>query len=252
MTQIGRRRETRAILAIPAVAAAVLLSGAAVARSPTRPAPPSHQAYVVTDFDSIRLEAPVEVSIQTGRGPSASGEGDRATLDAVDLQMSGRTLVVRVRRTFGLADGPSGTARLALTTGALQRIFLTGAGALTVDHVNAQSVTIALSGSGTLTVPRVETDKATITLIGSGAMTLAGRVADATVTLGGSGRIDATALDVQRLRASADGSGEARLAATETATATSTGAGRLEITGRAKCSATRSGTGALSCGGMRY
>ncbi|MET0248919.1 MAG: hypothetical protein ABW164_04245, partial [Sphingobium sp.] len=43
-------------------------------------APVSRQTYSISEFDTVRLDAPMEVVITTGKGVSAIGTGDRDTL----------------------------------------------------------------------------------------------------------------------------------------------------------------------------
>ena len=119
------------------------LAGLAALAVAAAPAGAATRGYIVTDFDNLRLEGPVEVFVETGRGASARGEGDADMLARVDLAVSARTLVVRLKPSPYEArrERQSGPAKLFLTAPVLRRIQLTGAGSVRargLDKLNAE------------------------------------------------------------------------------------------------------------------
>jgi hypothetical protein len=229
-----------------AIAACALIAASPGARM-------SRQTYVISDFDTIRVEAPVEVVVTTGKGTSAQGTGDRATLDALNLQMGGRVLIIRMnRQAIGSCGAPVGKAKLMLTTGELKRATLLGAGSLTADRMKGDNAEVSLRGSGSLTLPRIEADRLTIGLLGAGTMVLGGKAGDVTATITGSARIDASALVTNRLRVDAEGSVDARFAARESVIAVATGSSRAIITGTAQCNVRQLGSATVECAGRAY
>lgn len=244
-----RGRVARRAFAATFPALACLLAPAATAQ----PGAVSHQTYVISSFDSIRLEAPADVEIVTGKGASAIGTGDRAALDSLRLQMSGDTLIIRMNRpAMGAVTRARGPVRLKLTTGTLGRVILLGPGTLTADEVKARHAEVTLRGGGTLRLPRIEADRLTADLLGSGVMTLGGRAGDMTSTASGSGRIDASALTANRLRADLDGSADARYLARDNAILVAAGSGSLVVTGKATCTVRKLGSAQVECGGVTY
>jgi hypothetical protein len=73
------------------ILALLLLALAAV------PAQAAERRFTIISFDRVRMEAPFDVSVTTGKAPSAKAEGSVAALDSVDLRVEGRTLIVRQR-----------------------------------------------------------------------------------------------------------------------------------------------------------
>lgn len=239
--------------AIRTFGAALCCLAAAQAAPAARQSPDSRQTYVIGDFDTIRVEAPVEVVVTGGKGASAVGTGDRATLDALNLQMGGRTLIIRMNRpTLGSQNAPSGRARLLLATGELRRATLLGSGSLTADRMKGDNAEASLRGSGTMKIPHIEADRLTIGLLGAGTMTLGGRASDVIATVTGSARLDGAALDTRRLRLDAEGSVDASFAARESATAVVTGSSRATITGTAACTVRKLGSATVECAGRAY
>ena len=54
-----------------------------------QPAHAAMRGFIVTNFDGIRVEAPVRIILTTGSGAKGMGEGDRELLDRVRLSVSG-------------------------------------------------------------------------------------------------------------------------------------------------------------------
>ncbi|MFT3964345.1 MAG: DUF2807 domain-containing protein [Sphingobium sp.] len=217
--------------------------------------PAARQSYSISDFDTIRLEAPVEVAITTGKGASATGTGDRETLDMLNLEMNSRTLVIRMRNSFTLGGSggkPRLPTRIALATGGLTRVAVLGAGNLTADALKGARVNATLSGSGRLTVGQVDADRIDAGQSGSGTMILAGKALELVTTASGSGRLDGTALDARRVRVTTEGSVDVQLTAREEADANANGTGQISITGKARCTVRKIGSASIHCGGAVY
>ena len=210
----------------------------------------AERGYSVTDFDRIRVDGPYRVTLATGRSPGARAIGSASAIDALQVEMQGRTLIVRRNSqswggTPGASDGP---VELRVTGFAVRAAGVNGAGSLLVDRLKGQSVEVALSGSGTLDVGAVEADRLNAGIAGSGRMRLAGRAAGAQLTVRGTGLIDAERLTVKDLKVAADGPAEIRVAATGTASVMSNGSGAIAVSGTAACTVKATGSGAVACG----
>lgn len=245
------RRDARLPLALG------LASLAAAFSWPARGAPPTaRQSYVVTDFDTVRLEAPVEVVLTTGRGSSAVGNGDRDLLEALDFTVSARTLTIRLRQTAPLNGTGSGGARaptrVALTTGELHRAIVMGTGTFTIDRLKGERTEATVRGAGTLTIGAVESDRLDAGLLGAGTLKLGGAAIELMASVSGSGRLDAATLNTHRVRLEMEGSPDTQLNAREEATVFVSGTGRLVVTGPAHCAVRKLGNANITCGGQIY
>ncbi|MET0137201.1 MAG: DUF2807 domain-containing protein, partial [Sphingobium sp.] len=199
---------------------------------------------------------PVDVNIVTGKGVAALGTGDRDTLDALALDVSSRTLIIRMRQSAPLG-GSGGRARaptrLVVTTGDMRRATLSGAGTLTVDRLKAAQTEATLRGSGTLTVGRIEADRLDLGVLGAGTLVVSsGSVLEMVAAASGSGRIDTTGLDAQRLRVGAEGSVDVQMKGIREADIAASGSGRVTVIGKAQCSVRKVGNAILSCSGQSY
>lgn len=206
--------------------------------------------FTVTSFDKIRVQGPYSVTVRTGAAPSAKAAGDRNALDRMVVEVQGRTLIVRTDRGgwTGWPGASQGGAAVALTTPALATAVLDGPGSLSIDRMAAPRVDMSISGSGDVTIGVIETDRLTLNLAGSGRMKMAGKAAQARISLMGSGDVDAAALIVADAEVSAAGSGNLQLAASRSARVNANGSGNVTITGKAACAVRNIGMGEVSCG----
>lgn len=206
--------------------------------------------FTVTGFDKIRVQGPYAVTVRTGAGPSAKASGERDALDRMVVEVQGRTLIVRTDRGgwTGWLGGAQGGATLALTTHALTAAALDGPGSLSIDRMAAPRVDMSISGSGDVTIGAIETDRLTLNLAGSGQMKMAGKAAQARITIMGSGDVDAAGLAVADAEVSLAGSGDVQLSASRSARVNANGSGNVTITGKAACAVRNIGTGNVACG----
>lgn len=230
-------------LALAAVMALVPASASAASRS-----------YIVTDFDSLRLDAPIDVSVETGRGISARGEGDRDVLERIDLAVSARVLTIRLKPSpySARASGGVGATRLTLTVPALRRIQLTGAGSLHAKGLDRGRVEILAAGSGTLAVAGVDSDGLDVTQLGAGSVALAGKTKSLVLRSSGAGILDAAALDASDLDLRLDGPASVTAKAARVARIVAAGPGGVTVAGKAACTVTHVGSGVVLCGGTSY
>jgi hypothetical protein len=214
------------------------------------------RTYIVTDYDTLRVDAPISVSVQTKRGATARAEGDADMLQRIDLSVSARVLTVRLKPSpfeGRRNDGRTATStRLFLTVPALRRVQLSGAGSLAIEGMAAQRAEIAAAGSGALRVNGLAGDNVAVLQQGSGAVSLAGRAGKATVQFSGSGAIDAGALVTADLEVTAEGSGVVKAQATRAAKIVATGPASVTVEGKAACTVRHVGSGSVTCGGESF
>lgn len=158
------------------------LSILTLAALPAAPAHAASQSYVITSFDSIRVDAPVRVHITTGAGVSAKGDGDRDLLDRIDIRVSGKQLVIRLRR----GHERTGTAQLRLSTGVLNRVTVNGGGLVDAGQLTGKDISIANNGPGSVRI--TASASAQVHSTGSGDTTVIGKPA-CTVSQAGSGTV---------------------------------------------------------------
>jgi hypothetical protein len=210
------------------------------------------RGYIVTSFDTIRVEAPVRIVLTTGSGVSGSGEGERAALDRVDLSVSGGVLNVRMAdapdRGFG-RDGGGDVPTLTLSTGQLRRATVVGGAVLTIRGLEGVEAALSMSGNGEMIVERADVERLSLYVGGGGKLTVGGTARTVRASVNGPGMLDAAALDTHEATIVNDGSGAVRMTVHGPAGVVSTGSGDTTIGGKPVCTITRRGVGAVVCGG---
>ncbi len=197
-------------------------------------AAPLPRSFTIGSFDRIRVEGPYQVTVNSGRAPFARAEGPTAAIEAMDLRLEGRTLLIRQRG--GMANASLGTpVRLTVGTHELRSVSLAGAGSLVVDRLKGLSADVALLGPGKLQVRGIEADRLTAGVQGSGSLRLTGRAKVAVLTALGTPTLAAEDLVGDELTVRAEGSGEVAAAARSRASVTAAGIVQVRLTGRPAC-----------------
>lgn len=209
------------------------------------------RTFTVTSFDRIRVEAPYAVTLVTGRSPAARAEGSQAALDAIDLRVESRTLILRQRSGFG-STSAGGPVRVFLSTPDIRTALLVGSGSLSVDKMSGLSVDVSVQGSGMLGVASLTADRLTASALGSGSLTLAGRTKVASLLTRGTATIAADKLAADEVTLAAEGAGTAAVNARTKVAVTATGSVAVTVAGQPACTLRTSGSATVSgCGGAR-
>lgn len=217
---------------------------------PSVPAIAAEQQYSITDFDTVRMQGPFRVTIITGKGNSARGEGPRDALDRVSLNVSGGVLTIRAAAPrYGEKAGNVGRADLMITTGIVRRVSLGGNGSLTIHGLKAVRGDINLSGNGDLEVNGIAVDQLVVNSAGGGRLRLAGQAGQARVQVIGAGSIESPGLVAKSLILDSQGPGSVVLSAAATAQLGVQGSGDVRVLGNAVCKINQTGSGLVECGG---
>lgn len=218
--------------------------------APALPAVAAERSYSVTDFDRIRIDGPYKVTLATGRSPGARAGGSQSAIDAVTVEVQGRTLIVKRNSQIwgGYPGQSSGPVEVRLTGFALRAAAINGVGSLSVDKLKGASIDLLVAGSGLLTVGAVEADRLTVGVTGNGRATVAGKAAIAQLAIRGTGVIDAGRLIAKDAKIAADGPGTITVTATVTANVVSNGAGEIIVLGDPACTVKATGSGTVVCG----
>ncbi|API60662.1 hypothetical protein BSL82_16320 [Tardibacter chloracetimidivorans] len=223
-------------------AAALVLAGQAHAAG---------RSFSVTGFDKLRVEGPYTVDVRTGAGSSARASGDLRALDRLSVTVQGRTLIVRPDRsgwTGWPGERPGGEVTLSISTPSLSSAALNGSGSVSIDRMAGSRIDLWVSGSGNASVAEIEADRLDLSLSGSGKVVLAGKAAQARVTVLGAGNVDAHGLTVADADVTMAGAGDVTLSATRRATVKAEGAGNVTIGGSPACAVAGRGQGVVRCG----
>ncbi len=202
---------------------------------------------MLTGFDRVRVEGPFDVTLSTGKGSSGVVSGDTRAIDAVNVRVEGRTLIVSAGANGwgGYPGDAKGQVRVRVTTPMLRAASVAGGGQLRIDRIRAQTVDLSVAGAGALSVDRIEADQLNATMNGTGAMTLGGTAGRARFLNSGTGAIDAGTLVARDLIVVSQGMGSSVFNARYTADISAMGIGGIAVSGSPKC--TVRGPGPVAC-----
>ena len=201
-------------------------------------------------FDAIQIIGNVNVSIQTGEGPSAVAKADtRRALDQISVRKAGSELIVSVSPKTNQTDRYSSQPpiTLRLTTYQLSKILHRGSGSVAVDNMKGRNTSIRVGGFGSVTVGNINSDRLEISMNGGGEVTVGGEARTAKVALLGSSRLDATALTVEDLDLTHRGPANTQIFVEKRAEITNGGSGIIQIDGRPECLVRTAGAAEIIC-----
>ena len=187
MAGLGRIwRGTIGKLSAAALFAAITLSA--------QPASAVERKLLVASFENIQIIGDINVTVQTGKSPSATASGDKRVLESLKLERVGMTLRVRLQDIVNNNKGVPITLplQLTLTTQAIKDITLSGNGTLKVSQVKQPTASrMLIAGNGSITIGSLIADQFTANINGNGKIEIgSGVTRDARVTIDGAGNFE--------------------------------------------------------------
>lgn len=204
--------------------------------------------FGVSGFDRVRIDGPYRVTLTTGVPPFANASGSQSALDAVSIDVQGRTLVVHVSRSAwgGYPDKDSGPVAINIGTHDLSAAYLNGAGSLQIDRVKSLAFELSAQGSGVATIGDADVDQLLVGVVGSASATVAGRAGTLKATVRGISSLDASNLVIKDATISADGAATVKANITNAAKIDGTGPATFVLTGDPACTAKLNGSATVT------
>jgi len=251
---------------ILAVTAAALMAGGLQARS-RDPGPPDNRQVDIGAFDRIAVAGPFVVKVRTGKAAKISLAGPRTMLDDTELSIRDGQLIVGWQEGASWSRNGEHGVDIDITVPALREAMMAGAGSLTIDRISgdsfaaqlvssgnvtiedltAKTVRAQLAGSGSLAIGRIDAQTVEVDSAGSGGMTATGRTGKATLRLAGAGSFDNPAFIADHATIISGGSARIRAEVRTSADIQAAGSGVIQLTGGAKCTVSKLGSGEVDC-----
>lgn len=204
----------------------------------------------VTDFDKLRVDGGFIVDVTTGRGTSAKIVGSQAAIEATNVVVQGRQMVIRKNASAwgGYPGQTPAIATIRITAPALINVWVNGPAKVSVDRLKGARVAAAVEGAGELNIGVVTADDANIAQVGSGRLSIAGTVANLTMTARGAGTLDAGRLEAADAKLTSESAGQVTVAVKRAVTGTVAGSGSVTVLGKPACTLKTTGSGTVICG----
>ena len=207
--------------------------------------------YQIGNFQQIEVAGPYEVEVRTGANPSVSARGSEKLLGRTIVEVKGDKLVIHPENNhsfFNFGWGHHGKASFTVTVPQLSAATIAGSGDIRVDKVQGNSFEGTVAGSGGLDVGALNVQDLKLAIAGSGGVKASsGKAQSAKYEIAGSGDVDAGATQTQDVKVSIAGSGGVKAHASGTADVSIMGSCDVDVTGGAKCSVSKSGSGDVRC-----
>jgi hypothetical protein len=201
------------------------------------PADAGTRNFGVSGFDRVRVDGPFKVRVTTGVAPFAVATGSAGALDAVALDVQGRTLVVHnARSSWGGYPGESkGPVEISIGTHELEAAWVNGSGSLAINKATGLLFSLSVQGSGLASIGSAAVDQLKISISGSAGVNIAGTAPRLTATLQGMSTLDASSLSVKDATISAQGPATVKANVSGTAKVDIRGAAAVTLTGSPAC-----------------
>jgi hypothetical protein len=206
--------------------------------------------YQVGNFHQIEVGGSYDVDVRTGAALSVSARGSQKQLDKTVVEVQGDKLVIHPQnnRSFFHFGSGGGSAHFTITVPQLSGATMAGSGGMKVDRVQGQSFEGTVAGSGVIELANIEVQQFKASIAGSGSFKArAGKTQSATFDIAGSGDVDASGVQAQQAKIDIAGSGGVKANATGTADINILGSGDADVTGGAKCTVSKAGSGSAHC-----
>lgn len=212
---------------------------------------PIERKLLVASFENIVVIGDIDVTIVTGKSPSAIANGDKRMLESLKLERVGTTLRVRLQDVINNNRGVPITAplRLKLTTQDIKDVTLSGNGTLNISEVRQQNLArILLSGNGSVDIGKLVANQFTANIIGNGKILLGGgEISDGRVTVDGSGSFGGEKVSMRKLRLEHIGNAVSTATVQEGTDIYNRGSGKISIGGKGTCFIKQAGAAAINC-----
>ena len=242
----------RKVIATAAIAAAASVSACSHAQSEDV-GPTVSRNYNVGNFNQLELAGHYYVDIRTGSAVTISAKGPEKLMDKLVVEVRGDKLLIHPEKERRWWGGHSNwksrdKVQVVVTVPSLSAATLAGSGGIRIDKVQGDKFDGQIAGSGDMNVGSIDVGILKLGIAGSGSVTGgAGKAKSAEYDIAGSGDVNAGGVAVEALKVSIAGSGGIKANASGTADVDIMGSGDVEVTGGAKCTTRKAGSGSVRC-----
>jgi hypothetical protein len=192
----------------------------------------STETREVSDFNTLSIEIPAEVTILQGESASISLTADDNLLPQIATRLQGELLVIENKeQLWQNRVRPTRTIQIELTVTEIKEVDFSSAGVLVVEDYLGESLEISVSGAGDVNLNGVELDVLALRLSGAGDLSAEGEAEQLSLSISGFGSFKGADLRTQSAEVRISGAGDALLWAERELDARISGAGSVRYYG---------------------
>jgi len=194
--------------------------------------------YTVGEITDINIYMLCDVHYYSSASDVITLEIQPNLKEYISVTDSDGVLTLRTTRNIIWSDKPP---VLTVSTPALKRIMLAGAGEFTThDPIKGESFKLDLSGAGSGKM-QFDVNRLSVEMSGAATYELSGKADDATMVLSGAGNMDALALQTREASVEMSGAGIVRVNCTDALSIDASGVGSVEYRGSPRVTMDTSG-----------
>jgi hypothetical protein len=210
------------------------------------------QTREVSDFNSIDVNFPVELTVQQGNAASAIVEAEDNLLPQLATRVSGNTLYIENSQPdWSRRVNPTRPVRINLTVKDLQKVAFPSAGTLRVEKFETGRLEVSISGAGTVTLMDLTAQALKVNLSGAGNITASGSVDNLNLDISGFGGFQGPDLASQTADITISGAGSATVWAKSSLNVAISGTGSVNYYGSPSVQRQVSGLGSINSQGNK-
>ncbi len=198
----------------------------------------------VKDFSRISLSVPADVYIEQGESFSFSMEGPENTLGEIETVVDGNTLKIQWKNK-GFHWGGNESIKIYITAPDYSALAVAGSGDFySKTPLKVNNLELSIAGSGSVTIDQLEASSVTSEIAGSGDIAIkAGKVGNQEASINGSGSVKTTGVETGNASVSIAGSGDCYIWVTGDLKARVAGSGDIKYKGNPKLNVKVAGSG---------
>jgi len=219
------------------------VAGSGVSKSETR---------AVSDFESIAIEYPAEITVKQGDSESVIIEAEDNLLPQLALEVRNGTLhFENTERQWSERVNPTKPVLMTITVVDLNQVQFSTAGKMLIDSLQTDLLEIAVSGAGDLTLKKLDVNSLEFRLSGAGNIYADGTADNLQVHISGFGNFNGGDLQSQNADVNISGAGSATAWVEQDLQAHISGAGSINYYGDPHVSKSISGAGSINEAGTK-
>ena len=206
----------------------------------------------VSDFDSIDIDFPAEITVKQGKSESVTLEAEDNLLPQLALDVRDGTLhFENTERRWSERVNPTKPVLITITVVDLKQVQFSSAGKMLIDSLKTDSLELSVSGAGDLTLNDLDVNTLEFRLSGAGNIHVDGTTESLQVNISGFGNFNGGDLKSQDAAVNISGAGSATTWVEQELQARISGAGSINYYGDPNVSRTISGAGSINKAGTK-
>ncbi len=226
-----------------AILIAVAVVGLSSCKKVVGKGPVVSETRTTESFSEIEFSIPGNIRYIQGETREIVIEAQRNIIDLIETRVSGDRLKLYIRNNTNIKSHEEIT--VTVKGAGVHTIALQGSGNLEIPGVfTPTNAKLSLSGSGNINVSSIETNRLDLNISGSGNIKIGAGIADTEIiTISGSGNIDLEGVEANKVKTQTSGSGNITVFVNEELDAKISGSGDVNYKGSPVVNADISGSG---------